>query len=78
MPSRSCDAGTDVDSIFDAFQQSDNRIDGRERGVGIGSTIVKEFITACGGSSSVSSDGIGTGTTMVVRLPAGLVSPAGV
>jgi signal transduction histidine kinase len=58
-----------LSKMFEAFQQSSNRIEGRERGVGIGLTVVRELVKSCGGSVSAFSEGIGKGTTVVVRLP---------
>jgi signal transduction histidine kinase len=44
-------------------------VTGRERGVGIGLTIVRELVEACGGSIRAESEGPGRGTTMIVQLP---------
>ena len=56
-------------SMFEPFQQGMHSVSGREHGLGIGLTIVKELVEACGGSIRAHSEGIGRGTTMVVRLP---------
>jgi signal transduction histidine kinase len=56
-------------AMFDPFQQGDTRVTGRERGVGIGLTIVRELVEACGGSVRAESDGLGYGTKMIVQLP---------
>lgn len=56
-------------AMFDPFQQGDTRVTGRERGVGIGLTIVRELVESCGGSVRAESEGPGHGTTMIVQLP---------
>jgi signal transduction histidine kinase len=58
-----------LETMFDPFRQSDNRVHGREHGVGIGLTIVKELVKACGGSIHAHSDGVGKGTTITVLFP---------
>jgi signal transduction histidine kinase len=58
-----------LDSMFEPFQQGSHAVTGRERGLGIGLTIVRELVAACGGTIRAHSDGIGCGTTMVVQLP---------
>jgi signal transduction histidine kinase len=56
-------------SMFEPFQQGIHSVSGREQGLGIGLTIVRELVEACGGTIRAHSEGIGRGTTMVVRLP---------
>lgn len=56
-------------SMFEPFQQGTHAVSGRERGLGIGLTIVRELVAACGGTIRAHSDGVGRGTTMVVQLP---------
>jgi signal transduction histidine kinase len=56
-------------SMFEPFQQGTHAVRGRERGLGIGLTIVRELVAACGGTIRAHSDGVGRGTTMVVQLP---------
>jgi signal transduction histidine kinase len=56
-------------SMFEPFQQGIHSVSGREQGLGIGLTIVRELVEACGGSIQAHSEGIGRGTTMVVHLP---------
>lgn len=57
-----------VDKVFQPFHQGPQVVSGRSRGVGIGLTIVRELVEACGGTITVHSDGVGQGTTMTVRL----------
>jgi signal transduction histidine kinase len=56
-------------SMFEPFQQGTHAVRGRERGLGIGLTIVRELVAACGGTIRAHSEGVGRGTTMVVQLP---------
>jgi len=56
-------------SMFEPFQQGIHSVTGREQGLGIGLTIVRELVEACGGTIRAHSEGLGRGTTMVVRLP---------
>jgi signal transduction histidine kinase len=58
-----------LESMFEPFQQGTVAVSGRERGLGIGLTIVRELVAACGGTIRAHSDGVGHGTTMVVQLP---------
>jgi signal transduction histidine kinase len=58
-----------LQAMFDPFRQGEPRVTGRERGVGIGLTIVRELVEACGGSVRAESRGVGQGTTMIVQLP---------
>jgi two-component system CheB/CheR fusion protein len=55
-------------SMFEPFQQGTRAVRGRERGLGIGLTIVRELVAACRGTIRAHSDGVGRGTTMVVQL----------
>jgi signal transduction histidine kinase len=56
-------------SMFEPFQQGIHSVSGREQGLGIGLTIVRELVEACGGTIRAHSEGIGRGTTMAVQLP---------
>jgi signal transduction histidine kinase len=68
------DNGTGIPSealahIFDRFYQADpSRPGGRKHGAGLGLAIVREIVTAHGGTISVRS-GLGTGSTFTVTLP---------
>ncbi len=55
--------------IFEPFAQGWRAIDRREGGLGLGLTIVKSFVELHGGTVSVSSPGVGEGSTFEVRLP---------
>jgi signal transduction histidine kinase len=56
-------------SMFEPFQQGMHTVSGREHGLGIGLTIVRELVEVCGGTIRAHSEGIGRGTTMIVQLP---------
>jgi signal transduction histidine kinase/CheY-like chemotaxis protein len=55
--------------VFDLFTQADRSLDRSQGGLGIGLTIVKRLVDLHGGSVEARSDGPGSGTEMVVRLP---------
>jgi CheY-like chemotaxis protein len=55
--------------VFDLFSQVREHQRHSEGGLGIGLSLVKSLVTYHGGSVSVDSGGIGTGSTFTVRLP---------
>lgn len=55
--------------IFDAFVQVDASWKRRQGGMGIGLSLVKEFVELHGGRVEVRSDGSGKGSEFIVRLP---------
>jgi signal transduction histidine kinase len=55
--------------IFDLFHQGTVSGDRVVAGLGIGLTLVKSLVELHGGSVAASSDGPGTGSEFVVRLP---------
>lgn len=57
-----------LDVVFEPYRQGTQVVSGRARGVGIGLTIVRQLVEACGGTIVAHSDGVGLGTTMKVRL----------
>jgi CheY-like chemotaxis protein len=59
--------------IFDMFVQERQTIDRSHGGLGIGLAIVKNLVALHGGRVEAHSDGLGHGSTFVVRLP--LASP---
>ncbi len=61
-------APTDVDKIFDRFQQIDNSGSRRHQGLGIGLALVKELVSKHDGSINVTT-APGKGTQMEVVLP---------
>jgi signal transduction histidine kinase/CheY-like chemotaxis protein len=58
-----------LDSVFDLFVQAEQPLDRTRGGLGIGLTLVRRLVELHGGGVSASSDGPGTGSEFVVRLP---------
>jgi two-component system CheB/CheR fusion protein len=56
--------------VFDLFTQGDRSLARSEGGLGVGLTVVRSLVEMHGGSVSAHSDGPGTGSEFVVRLPA--------
>jgi PAS domain S-box-containing protein len=56
-------------AIFEPFQQADSSTTRRHGGLGLGLSIVKQLVVAHGGSVAAQSDGVGKGSTFIVRLP---------
>jgi PAS domain S-box-containing protein len=55
--------------VFDLFVQERQSIDRSQGGLGLGLTIVRNLVERHGGTVAVHSDGPGTGSEFVVRLP---------
>ncbi len=55
--------------VFDRFRQADSSSTRPYGGLGLGLSIVKNFIEMHGGTVGASSDGPGRGSTFVVRIP---------
>lgn len=53
--------------VFEMFEQDPRH--GHASGLGIGLTVVREMVSRHGGSVSVESGGLGTGSTFTVHLP---------
>src|SRR5262249_54350980 len=71
---RVCDTGVGIapdmlPRVFDLFVQVDNAAARSQGGLGIGLTLVKSLVELHGGTVAVQSDGAGTGSEFVVRLP---------
>jgi len=62
--------------VFDRFRQADGRATRTAGGLGLGLSIVRDLVSAHGGSVVVASEGAGRGTTVTIRLPAYQMSPA--
>lgn len=56
--------------IFDLFAQADQSLDRSQGGLGIGLTLVKHLVELHGGRVEASSEGLGKGARVTVRLPA--------
>ncbi len=68
--------------VFDLFWQVDRTLEKSQGGLGVGLTIVKRLVEMHGGTVEARSDGPGTGSEFVIRLPvahpaAGAGSPDG-
>jgi signal transduction histidine kinase len=75
------DEGSGIDPsflphIFDLFVQGDQSLDRSQGGLGIGLTLVKHLVELHGGHVTAHSEGPGTGTEVVVYLPARLAAAA--
>ncbi len=55
--------------IFDLFVQGDRSLDRTQGGLGIGLSVVKQLVEMHGGTVTASSEGIGKGTCVEIRLP---------
>jgi PAS domain S-box-containing protein len=55
--------------IFDLFVQSEQTLDRSQGGLGIGLAVVKRLIEMHKGEVTARSDGLGQGSTFVIRLP---------
>ncbi|WGS54978.1 ATP-binding protein (plasmid) [Paraburkholderia sp. D15] len=55
--------------IFDLFTQAPTAIGRQDAGLGIGLTVVQRLVRDHGGSVEAFSDGVGTGTRIVITLP---------
>jgi signal transduction histidine kinase/ActR/RegA family two-component response regulator len=63
--------------LFTLFSQAQAALERAEGGLGIGLSLVRGVVTLHGGSVEARSDGPGTGSEFIVRLPVG-TPPAGV
>jgi CheY-like chemotaxis protein len=61
--------------IFDVFSQEKPALDRSQGGLGIGLSLVRGLVELHGGSVEAYSDGPGTGSEFVVRLPAAAEEP---
>jgi CheY-like chemotaxis protein len=59
----------DLNRIFDMFTQMDHTLERSEGGLGIGLTLVRRIVEMHGGEVEAHSNGSGTGSEFIVRLP---------
>jgi len=59
-----------VDRVFEMFTQADRSASRQNGGLGIGLSLVRGLVEAHGGSVVARSSGPGSGSELVVRLPA--------
>ena len=55
--------------IFELFEQADKTLERGPAGLGIGLTLARQLVELHGGAISVTSEGLGHGSTFAVRLP---------
>ncbi len=56
--------------IFDSFTQANRALEGCDRGLGVGLTLVHRLVALHGGTVGARSAGLGKGSEFIVRLPA--------
>lgn len=55
--------------VFDPFTQADNSLDRSNGGLGLGLSIVRSIAQLHGGSAAAFSEGLGKGSSVLIRLP---------
>lgn len=55
--------------VFDPFTQADNSLDRSNGGLGLGLSIVRSIARLHGGSATAFSEGLGKGSSVLIRLP---------
>ncbi len=61
--------------VFDVFVQGERPNDRSQGGLGIGLALVRQLTSLHGGTISAQSDGLGKGSTFVLRLPRSAAAP---
>lgn len=62
-------AASMLETIFETFSQVDSSLERTRGGLGVGLTLVKNLVEMHGGSVTANSDGVGCGSTFLLRLP---------
>jgi len=62
--------------VFERAHHADPPRTGHAGGLGLGLALAREIVALHGGAVRISSDGVGQGTTVVVRLPGRAFAPA--
>ncbi len=62
-------ARENLESIFDMFSQVDQSLERAQSGLGIGLTLARSLVELHGGSITAQSEGLGKGSTFILRLP---------
>jgi CheY-like chemotaxis protein/nitrogen-specific signal transduction histidine kinase len=63
-------AADSIGRVFEPFVQEQQALDRSRGGLGLGLTIVRNFVELHGGTVAVASEGLNAGSTFTVRLPA--------
>ena len=66
---------SDIKKIFSRYFQGSNNQPHQKNGLGLGLVLVREIVTLHGGEIEAESDGLGQGSTFIVRLPLTVESP---
>ncbi|WP_162244817.1 PAS domain-containing hybrid sensor histidine kinase/response regulator [Massilia sp. Leaf139] len=65
-----------LDSVFDMFSQVGRNMQHSQGGLGIGLSLVRQLVGLHEGKVEALSDGVGKGSSFVVRLPLDLANPS--
>lgn len=64
-----------LDNMFAAFNQADRSLDRSRGGLGLGMALVKHLVELHDGHVHVSSEGLGKGSEVLIRIPVELAAP---
>ncbi|WP_411280966.1 PAS domain S-box protein [Gemmatimonas sp.] len=68
-------AADQLPRVFEMFTQMDRSLGKSQGGLGIGLTLVKRLVEMHGGTVEATSEGLGKGSTFIVRLPSVIEAP---